>query len=175
MLFGNLETFALEAIIEPGPALPAIVGRNVTGRFRLFFGGLEVGKFEEPCCLLRPLSQHLVAKCASANALWHESLADKTPNAWFSLLDDALYFVGTPAPPDDYHRLDFLTNVSEVLNNVKGFLVGPPGDALHALLQLPESEAVHHKVIALHEFCAVSSEFAAWVREKEHELLQGSA
>jgi hypothetical protein len=175
MLFGNLESFALEAITEPGPELPSFFGSNVTGRFRLFIGGLEVGKFAEPGCVLRPLSQHLVAKCAGATALWHESLAGETPDAWFKLLDDALYIIGTPEPPDAYYRMDFLTNVSEALNNVKGFLVAPPGEALQALLQLPESEAVHHKVIPLREFCAVSSQFAAWVGQQEHELLQGSA
>jgi len=175
MLFGNLETYAVEAVIEPDPELPSFFGSNVTGRFRLFFGGLEVGKFAEPCCILGTLSQHLVDKCAGANALWHESLAGQTPDAWFRLLDDALYTLGTPEPPDAYNHLDFLTNVSEALNNVKGFLVAPPGEALHALLQLPESEAVHHKVIPLREFCAVSSQFAAWIRTQEHELLRDKA
>src|SRR5438045_6875569 len=118
MLIGNPESFALEAIIEPGPELPSFFGSNVTGRFRLFIGGLEIGKFAEPCCVLRTLSQHLVVMCASASALWHESLAGKTPEVWFKLINDALYITGVPKPPDAYYRLDFLTNVSEALNNV---------------------------------------------------------
>lgn len=175
MFFGNSETFALEAIIEPGPEFPPFFGNNIAGRFRLFFGGLEVGDFAEPCCWLKPLSETLVVKCASASALWHESLAGKSPDDWFKLLDDALYIIGLPETPEAYCRMDFLTNDSEALNNVKGFLVAPPGKQLHALLQLPESEAIHHHVIPLHEFCAVSAQFAAWVSEREHELLQGSA
>ena len=175
MLFGNTETFALEAIIEPGPELAPFFGSNITGRFRLFFGGLEVGKFTEPCCVVRPLSEHLSSMCTSADRLWHKSLSGHTPEGWFHLLDDALYLVGVPKPPDTYHHLDFLTNVSEALNNVKGFLVAPPGEQLHALIQLPESPAIFHHVISRSEFCSVSSKFAAWVKEQESVLLQKSA
>jgi len=175
MLFGDPAAFAVEAIIEPGPEFPAFFGSNITGRFRLFVAGLEVGEFAEPSCVLRPLSQHLVVKCASARSLWHESLAGKTPAGWFKLLNESLYLVGFPEPTDAYHRMDFLTNVSEALNNVKGFLVSPPGAPLHALIQLPESEAVHHHVIPLGEFCSAAGQFAAWLAEKELELLQRGA
>jgi hypothetical protein len=173
MLFGDPSTFAIEAIIEPGSALAPVFGRNVAGRFRLFFGGLEVGRFAEPGCVIRPLSEHLEDKCTNAAGLWHSSLTGKSPQAWFKLLNDALYISGIPAPPDAFHRMDFLTNVSEAFNNVKGFLFAPVGEELHALLQLPEAATVHHKVIRLSEFRAANSGFAAWVNAMEQELLQG--
>lgn len=172
MLFGNPDTFALEAVVEPGPDFPSFLGPNVTGRFRLFFARLEVGLFSEPCCVLRTLSEHLMDKCASSNALWHPSLAGKTPDAWFKLLDDALYRVGPPEQQDAYHCMDFLTNVSEALNNVKGFLLAPPGRTLHALLQLPGSDVVHHKTVPLPEFCAVSSQFSSWLGEQERRRVE---
>lgn len=173
MLFGKSETFALEAIVEPGPDFPPYCGGNIAGRFRLFFGGLEVGKFSEPCCWLRPLSQHLAVKCASATALWHNSLAGKHPEVWFQLLDDALYLIGEPEPPHAYHRMDFLTNVSEALDGVKGFLVGPPGESLQVMLRLQESNAIHHHVISPREFCAVATRFAMWIGEEEQRFLKG--
>jgi hypothetical protein len=171
MLFGKHGTFAIEAIIEPGPEFSPFLGNNITGRFRLFFGGLEVGKFDEPCCVIRQLSDHLVDKCESASTLWHESLADRSPDVWFKLLNDSLYLIGAPEPADEYYRMDFLTNVSEALNNVKGFLVAPPGEPLHTLIQLSNSETVHHHIIPIGEFCSVSAKFAAWVKEREDELL----
>jgi hypothetical protein len=174
MLFGDPAVFAIEAIIEPGPEFSTFFGNNITGRLRLFFGGLEVGDFTEPSCVLRPLSQHLVVQSAIAHALWHESLVGESPATWFKILNDSLYLNGLPKPNDAYRSMDFLTNVSEALDNVKGFLVVPPNGPMQALIQLPDSEVVHQHAIPLSKFCAVSSQFAAWIAEQENQILQDS-
>jgi len=170
MLFGDPKFFSVEAILEPGPEYSASLGKNVTGRFRLFFNGLEVGKFAEPCCVLRPLSEHLITRCSIANSLWHDSLEGKSPNEWFAVLNDALYLTEGLSFPKEYPLLDFLTNVSEGLNNVKGFAVAPPGKPLNVLLQLPESEVIHHHEIPLNIFCSVSAQFASWIHDQEQQL-----
>jgi hypothetical protein len=175
VIFGDPSTFAIEAITEPGPEFSATVGRNITGRFRFILGELEVGNFNEPNCVLRSVSQHLVVLCASAASLWHSSLAGKSAIGWFNLLNESIYLSGEPEPNDAYHRMNFLTNESEALNNVKGFLVSPPDEPLHVLLKLPNSEVVHHRVLTQGRFCSVSSQFAAWVAAQEHELLRGGA
>jgi len=78
MVFGDPATFAIEAITEPGPEFSATFGQNILGRFRFHFGELVVGNFNEPGCVLRFVSLHLVVLCASAASLWHGSLAGKS-------------------------------------------------------------------------------------------------
>lgn len=175
MKFGNTESFVLDAIIEPGPEYPPTFGSNIAGRARLVFGDHVVGDFEEPCCVLGPLSEHLVELCSNANSLWHESLEGRTPSDQFKLLNNALFVDEEPETPNAYNHLIFLTNVSEIFDGVKGFLLGPPGEPLRALLCIGESEEVHCHLIPRGDFCSVSAQFALWVKEQEYELLQHEA
>jgi hypothetical protein len=93
------------------------------------------------------------------------------PDFWFRLLNESLYLTGFPKPEDAYHRMDFLTNASEALNSVKGFLVSPVDEPLHALLQFSCSEVIHHYIIPRSDFCSVSTQFATWVTQQEHKFL----
>lgn len=171
MIFGNPESYALEAIIEPGPEYPPYFDNNVTGRVRLFIGGYEVGDFSEPCCVIRPLSDHLAELCSGTDGLWHESLTAHLPESQFKLLDEALFLDETAQGPSAYDSMIFLTNILETFDDVKGFLVGPPGQPLQALLQFGDSACVQCLPISHAEFCSVAAQFSLWLKEQEDELL----
>jgi hypothetical protein len=171
MIFGNRESYALEAIIEPGPEYPPYFGKNVTGRVRLFIDGYEVGDFSEPCCVIRALSDHLAELCSGTDELWHESLAGHLPESRFKHLDKALFLNETAQTPSEYDSMIFLTNILETFDDVKGFLVGPPGQPLQALLQFGDSANVQCLSISRAEFCSVAAQFSLWLKEQESELL----
>ena len=172
MLFGSPESFAVEAVVEPGPEFQPVLGSNVVGRLRIFVEGASIGDFDEPACVLRALCDHLMDFCVDGTALWHESLSGLSSHEQFSLLDEAL-FTG-----DAEHEIEtmlwrttFLTNASEAFDGVKGFLVRPPGQSVTMLVRLDGSTHVLCANIPETEFRAVASQFSAWVQSTEHELL----
>jgi len=171
MIFGSLEHFAVESIIEPGPEFRPVFGSNVVGRMRLFLNGMAVGNFAEPNCVLRPVSQHLVALCAASTTLWHSSLANLTPAQQFEILDAAI-FVGTEEnPPWNFSLCSFLTNVSEAFDPLKAFLLCRDPGEMQVLLQRRPDGTVEHFAIARSAFCSVASEFATWVSAQEKDLI----
>src|SRR4051812_10191456 len=141
MIFGAPSTFAVEAI--PGKGW----GANVAGRFRVHIGGTAIGDFEEPDCWLGPFSQHLLRLAAASGALWHQSLEGLSPREQFELLDNAL-FVGTvDEVPEEYYLMEFLTNVSEVFDDVKAFLVSPSSEDVMALVKLLHADQfISHRI-----------------------------
>jgi hypothetical protein len=171
MIFGSRASYALEAIIEAGPEYPPYFGSNVTGRVRLFIGGYEIGNFSEPCCVIRSLSEHLAELGSRTDELWHESLDGHIPESQFKILDEALFLDETAQASSEYDSMIFLTNVLETFDDVKGFLVGPPGQPLQALLQSGDSANVQCLSISRAEFCSVATQFSLWLKEQENELL----
>jgi hypothetical protein len=173
MIFGAPSDFAIEAALEPGPDLPNIVGSNVAGRMRLFIGGRAVGNFDEPACVLRAVSEHLVTFSAAAHSLWHPTLNGLQPMGQFSVLNEALFLGCDEEPPEEYARCGFLTNISEAFDGVKGFLLFP-GNGLFVTL-IEQGQVFSHHTIPYTGFCTVAARFALWVREQELALLGKSA
>jgi hypothetical protein len=171
MIVGTRESFAIEAVLEPERSF----GRNVAGRFRLFLGGHPVGDFAEPGCTFGQFSDQLVTLASSARSLWHPSLNGLSPPEIFARLNHALFVGGVAEPPTQYHLMSFLTNVSEVFNHVKGFLVSPEPDQLLALVELQVERELISQRIPYTQFASVAAQFATWLREQEEEHLRGNA
>jgi hypothetical protein len=167
MLFGHSSSFAVEAIPGPEAGLPRFVGRSLAGRMQIHVGGQVLGDFAEPCCVFRPLAEHLTTLCASSAPLWHESLEGLGDSEVFEKLDRAC-FQGQDAPyPAVFDLMGFLTNVSECFDNVKGFVVAPREGVLLILAQLqPSGRLVSHEV-TIAQLAAASAPFAAWLLEQE--------
>lgn len=176
MIFGDPNHFAVEAVVELGPEFAPLLGNNVVGRIRVFAGGLAYGDFNEPSCVLRPVSEHLVELCERLGTLWHPSLSSASPDRQFNLLDVWLFLGGSDEPePEGLAGCIFLTNVSEAFDNIKAFLVCPPTGSAYALLQVQPSSAVCRVAITSAEFCSVATAFASWLESQEHGLLQSRA
>ncbi len=175
MIFGNPLSFAVEAVVEPGPEFLPNFGGNVVGRMRVFVGGTSVGNIEEPNCILRALSEDLVELCETDRALWHPSLAGIAPEEQFQLLDAALFLGGGKQDLEACHSMVFLTNVSEAFDLIKGFILSPSPNEIFVLLKLDLGSPLIHRVIPYAEFCSVSASFAHWVSEQERVLLNGAA
>jgi len=175
MIFGNPLTFAAEVVVEPGPEFPATFGSNVAGRMRLIIGGTNVGNIDEPRCVPRALSEHLVELSASAPALWHPLLEDVAPHEQLKLLDDALFLGGGRPELENCHSLIFLTNVSEAFDPIKGFALCHSPSEIYLLLKLEVSGPVLHFVVPYEEFAGVAAALAQWVSEQERMLLNGPA
>ena len=174
MIFGNSSSFAIEAVVEPGPEYPPSFGRNVAGRMRLFVGGVGVGDFSEPCCIPRHLSEHLTELCETSRKLWHSSLSGAAPEKQFQMLDEALFLGGGKPELEDCHETVFLTNVSEAFDPVKGFVLSPSPDEIVLLLRLDEDGPFIHRNIPFAEFSGVAAAFAHWVKEQERTPLNGA-
>jgi hypothetical protein len=172
MLFGAPETFAVEAMVEPGPEYPPTVGRNVAGRVRLFMQGHPVGNFATPSVVLRSVSEHLVTLCSVSSSLWHSSLTGLAPQEQFARLDAALYAGSYESPPKAFSLCTFLTNVSEAFDPIKSFLVCPPTGNAVALVQLEPGTPVCSFEFPVREFCSAASRFASWLQSQEHALLR---
>lgn len=175
MIFGNPLSFAVEAIVEPGPEFSPVFGANVAGRMRVLVGGTAVGDIEKPSCVPRALSEHLVQLCATAGALWHPLLAGIAPEEQFKMLDEALFLGGGNPELEQCHDLVFLTNVSEAFDPVKGFVLAPSSGEMVLLVKLNIDSPLIHRAITQTEFCEATAAFANWVNEQEHELLNESA
>jgi hypothetical protein len=167
MLFGDLSTFAVEAVPEPDPELPRLVGRSLAGRLQVHLGGQAIGNFAEPSCAFGPLAEHLTTLCASSELLWHESLEGLDTPAIFQKLDRAC-FRGQEEPyPSAFDLMGFLTNVSECFNNIKGFVGAPSPGVLKAILQLQPSGILAAHEIAVAQWSSAAASFAVWLTNQE--------
>lgn len=163
MIFGVPAKFAVEVVNEPDAAF----GRNVAGRFRVFLGGQSVGNFNESGCTFRQLSEELVTLASTARALWHPSLSGMTPQQQFAMLEGALFVGSVDSPPEEYHLMNFLTNVSEVFNHVMGFLLSPEDGHVVALVELLDTGTFISHRISYTDFSSVAAQFALWLKQQE--------
>lgn len=175
MVIGNPESYAVEALVEPGPEFPPVAGNNVAGRMRLLVRGAIVGDIKEPSCIPRVLSEHLLEVCGRVGSLWHPLLADRSPEQQFEILDKALFLGGGAPQLEKCHAMVFLTNVSEAFDSVKGFVLSRSGVEFEVLLRLEDGGPVLHRIVPRAEFSGVAVAFDDWVNEQERRLLYGSA
>ena len=167
MLFGDPSKFAIEVAAEADSALPAFVGKSLAGRFRLYLAGESIGRFEEPCCVLAPIADHFVQMCVAVSFLWHSSFNGLSDEQLFELLDGALFLGEINVFPEQFHRMSFLTNVSECLDGLKGFLVSPEPGLLKALVRVQATQKLVSAQFSVHELCSAASGFEKWVQKHE--------
>jgi hypothetical protein len=175
MLFGHPTSLAIEAVPGPEAGLPRFVGDSLAGRMRIHLGGHVVGNFEEPCCVFRPLAEHLTKICAFSGSLWDKSLEGLSPHETFQVLDRAC-FRGQDEPyPVAFDLMGFLTNVSECFDDAKGFVVSPRPGVLLTLVQSLKDDAIVSCEVTVADWCSASASFAAWLFNEERAHAAGEA
>jgi len=166
VIFGNSETFAIEAILEPGPEFASVVGNNVAGRIRLIFSGKHFGNFDEPCCVFGGISDHLSSLTADNARLWHPSLAHLQPEQQFQLLNE-LFYIGSHSDSNVRQALEdccFLTNVSEAFDGVKGFALCEYKERFTFILESQDTSNISSFSLSSSEFVGTCASFASWVQ-----------
>ncbi len=175
MLFGHPTGLAIEAIPGPEAGLPRFVGSSLAGRMQIHLGGHVVGDFDEPCCVFRPLAEHLTKICTYSGTLWHKSLEGLSPPEMFGTLDRACFEGQDELYPAAFDLMGFLTNVSECFDDTKGFVVSPRPGVLLTLVQTLQDETFFASEISVADWCSASTSFAAWLFNEERAHAAGEA
>lgn len=175
MIFGDPNSFAIEALTEPSPDYPAIVGKSLAGRIRCFVGGEELGDFNEPCCVFGGVSDHLAYLCSAQARIWHHSLVALAAPDQFQLLDNLIYGESSPSLQLSSAVGDtiFLTNLSEAFDGLKAFIIRPPGWQLVVLVE--RDELIRSFQIPIADFQLASRSFANWLELQDRQLFRDDA
>lgn len=138
MLFGDRDTFAIEAMVEPDLKPPS----PVWGRIRVWCEGRCIGDYDEPYCALYDSYRGFQRLERELSSLWRPEFEGLGDFELWDLLDGALYGCGDdPRSFDEmvrdrrtYGACDFLTNWSPSFDGGgKSFIVLPPGGDVHIL------------------------------------------
>ena len=121
MKFGNPETFAVEAIVQP-------IGRHIGfGQIRVLVGDLELGDFSiEHCSLHHPI-EDLERLVNEAPLQWDVTFEGLTEIQIYELLNNALFMDAGQSEEQvatdscRYRRFSLLTNSSEHFDGFKVF------------------------------------------------------
>jgi hypothetical protein len=87
MLFGSIDTFAIETTIEPSWCLPTAVW----GRMRVWCRGVELGDFSERHCDLFGAYDGFRALSANLPTLWRAEFDGLSDDALYDRLDALVY------------------------------------------------------------------------------------
>lgn len=170
VLFGEGAVFAVEVALDPEACF---VGRSLAGHLQVHIGGVALGDFYEPLCVLGPVADHLTEVGATSSALWHPSLQGLSPEGVFKLLDDALFTGAADMHPPEFDRMVFLTNQSEAFDALKGFVVRDQEHALRFMVWDYSSSSFATWVVPLAALSTAASAFSAWIRQQEQSLRGG--
>lgn len=163
MQFGNPATFAIDCVHEP---IPNDKGW-VFGRMCVWAGGLRLGNFEEPACMLDVTARHLEHVLQRLVELDEPEFVDLTDVELYELLDRAIYLDDDRGPGDvaadaaKYSKFDFLTNGGESFDRFKSFLALSNGQVLLLFSEL-SAEPVAVRVDR-HSFVAEITSFLSWL------------
>ncbi|TVO52664.1 hypothetical protein FHP91_17160 [Denitromonas halophila] len=164
MRFGNTSTFAIDCVHE---AIPNERGW-VFGRMCIWAGGLQLGDFEEPSCMLNVTGGHLEGVMGRLQALEEPSFEDLTHAQLYELLDRAIYCDDDRTPAqvaadaERYFKFDLLTNGGESFDRFKSFIAIANGQVRILFTEL-SSEPVG-VCVDLAEFVATVTAFLGWLK-----------
>jgi hypothetical protein len=187
MIFGNPRSFAIEAMVEPGPDHPPVWGRNVAGRLCVWIGGHRIGRLQEPACWLRAPCDHLLAMCDRLQTLWEASFDGLSADEIFDRLDCLCFAAHRGQPLDEnwtrnesaqvaeeargYDRFVFLLHSSEAFDGWKAFLIQPTSETLRVLFAQEPQRAVETNDFTVAVFRDAVAAFASWLAAQERLLL----
>lgn len=187
MFFGDLQLFAVEAILEPGPEYGPVSGNNIAGRIRIWMSGQAIGDFDNPHCWLGPPYEHLAEKANSLDELWDASFNGLGPETIFDRLNLLLFGANRHdsigGERDDetwdsfaleargFDRYIFLLHSSEAFDDWKAFLVHPPGGELVALVLSGRSPDVTAYRFPVEVFRQVVRDLGKWIEMEKGRLL----
>jgi hypothetical protein len=147
------------------------VGRSVAGRVHIFVRGEEYGDFAEPCCVLQPFADHLLARAKLGARAWAEQLAPLGPLERFAVLDGIFYSgnVENPALETQLRDACFLTNESEAFDPIKGFVLRD-GLNMQILLRRDGDAAIEAHIVPVTLWAEVANNFGAWLSVEQTKL-----
>jgi hypothetical protein len=167
MLFGDPRSFAVEVVPGPEAGLPRFVGRSLAGRMKVHLGSQAIGDFHEPCCVLGPAANHLIEIGQRSIDWWHESLCGLQEEEIFHKLNRACYLGQDDPYPPVFGEMNFLTNVSECFDRVKGFALRPDPGVLLLLVQVDSVPPILFHRVSMADWVSVSSAFLSWLVAEE--------
>jgi hypothetical protein len=135
-----------------------------------------LGNRDEPACVLGGVRDHLIEKCC-ATSLWHPQLGAYSQADQFALLD-GIFFSGTDrgrSMQDAVADCDFLTNVSEAFDELKAFILRPPGQELVVLARRSLSSDLFRVSFPVDDFANAVNEFNRWLCSQEQRLARADA
>lgn len=186
-MFGDPMTFAIEAIVEPGPRFGPVQGTHVVGRLCVWLNGSRVGRFDEPACWLGTLLDHLRSKQVRLPTLWDPSLLELSADERFDRLDYLCFaarrgrsladswteaeWAGRVTESEGFARFVFLLHGNEAFDGWKAFLLRPTTDTLQVLVTSEPQHTVAAHVVPVPAFHAAVDAFGAWLAEQERLLV----
>lgn len=166
MRFGNISTFAIDCVRESHPN-----GQEwVFGRMRIWVGGLQLGDFDEPSCMLNVTGGHLEGVMGRLQALGEPSFEDLTDRQMYELLDRAIYCdddrksAQVAADTERYFKHDFLTNGGESFDRFKSFIATAGGQVRIVFAECSSGPVGGRLEIA--DFVATVNEFLGWLKQE---------
>lgn len=180
MLFGKIDTFAIEAMPEPHLQPPS----QVWGRMRIWCEGCEIGDFEDPFCGLYTSYMGFHALRDRLSSLWLDEFEGLSDQELWNLLDGALYGYHGDIPLADersleevqrdsarYEPFDFLTNWGEQFDQGgKSFIVYTPAGRVRILNRsLPPARGLALEASLVDVTEAIDG-FTAWFEQESERL-----
>jgi hypothetical protein len=161
-IFGDTMLFAIEAQLEPDPALRCM-GSEPLGRMRIWINGVAFGDWAEPGCPFAGVLQDLQIIADAAYSCWHRSIESMTPTERFDVLDNLLFDpAAADRVPSPLDRASFLTNSVECLDGIKGFALTPTDGAVQILVS--DQESTFAGAVVTKEFLSsVANQFGDWI------------
>lgn len=192
MLFGRIDDFAIEILIDwPLCQLPD-PGRHVAGRVRVWLGGEPVGNLDDWGCWLQVPVSDIEERSRTRSPLWTPELEGLTHEQQFDELHR--YFFGgrkgelyedTPEArrlEEEYERrrsrLDpefrpsFLMHTCEAFDGWSAFTLRRPGQGGTLFLWCKSGGEVRSHETPTERFAEVSRAAKAWLDEQEAEWLR---
>jgi hypothetical protein len=159
MVFGDRNSFAIEAEVEPSLVPPSAVW----GRICVWCAGEALGRCDEgmnslygSMCAVRWMRDNL-------DRLWDEPLRGLDDAAAFELLEGVSFFMDGKDRVEfrRYDKFDFLVNWCESFDGWHGFVICPPGEAVTILFRRPDRSRASVRVPRA-EFVAAADGFVRW-------------
>lgn len=162
MIFGNVSTFAIEAMSEPDLQPPSAVW----GRLRVWCENQAIGNYTESYSALYGSYNGLKTLKENLNNLWLDEFANLSNQELWNLLDGALYGYHGEIELHDiqrYNRFNFLTNWGEQFDNCgKSFIFCTPSKTVRILNRLlPEARGIALEATQTNVVLAING-FMTW-------------
>lgn len=177
--FGNIETFAIEAMTESDLIPPSAPW----GRLRVWVDGMAFGDINDPHCSLYPAYDNFKGMLQTIVEL-HDSELLKLPiDKLYAKVDEALYGIWEDgefldkAPEEGsetYWKHNFLTNWGEMFDRTeKSYIFKLSSNQLMVIQPIPDGSSIAKFYCPTREFENVVKEFIDWY-EFEQFRLKGS-
>lgn len=185
VLFGNRDDFAIEAGTEPNLMPPSAVW----GHMCVWCRDVSLGDLDEPQCalygaycgfgsLLAPIHDE-----PHVDRLWADELVGLSDMEAWNFFDLLLYGYRDDVEVSDIRTLDelqrdwtmwgafdFLTNWGESFDNVKTFIMRPPGELVRILSDQLPKEMGRAVEVSRDGFVSACEGFLKWYEEQEKRL-----